>query len=323
MALQNKEGIPKQLLFSQLKKLYFDDMTTQLKLHTIDTDKTVLKLFAYLDDIDICDIQSKHLKKKFRWMNENEYSISYMNKAYFTLNKIFKYSIKNKYTKHNPMCEFERIKRPNEVIQDKVNFWTLEEFQTFIKVVDNPLYYSLFSFLYYSGCRCGEALALTWDEIDFNTNTFDIHKTLYKRAGIALLTPPKTSHSYRKRQMPNVLVSIMQNWKNIHNSLYSLGEAKIIFGGNDYLSATTIRRHFYQYQKMAKIKKIKIHELRHSHVSYLTNMGAHPQDVAYRIGDTMEQIQKTYSHFFPTREKDLMKFFDENEAIQDYQKCFY
>lgn len=53
-----------------------------------------------------------------------------------------------------------------------------------------------------------------------------------------------------------------------------------------------------------------IHGFHHSHVSLLVNKGAHMQAVAHRIGDTLAQIQQTYSHFFEDTESGLINLLD-------------
>ncbi|MRA58583.1 tyrosine-type recombinase/integrase, partial [Bacillus thuringiensis] len=59
----------------------------------------------------------------------------------------------------------------------RINFWEFEEFKQFISVVDEPMYKAFFSTLYYSGARKGELLALTWEDINFEEKTINIHKT--------------------------------------------------------------------------------------------------------------------------------------------------
>lgn len=62
-----------------------------------------------------------------------------------------------------------------------MNFWTLDEFKSFVAVVEDPLFYALFMSLYYSGMRKGELLALMWADLDFETNTINVDKTEYKQ----------------------------------------------------------------------------------------------------------------------------------------------
>lgn len=57
---------------------------------------------------------------------------------------------------------FKNTDRKKEML-----FWSEEEFKQFYAVIDDDLFRVYFSFLYLTGCRKGESLALTWNDIDF------------------------------------------------------------------------------------------------------------------------------------------------------------
>lgn len=225
------------------------------------------------------------------------------------LNKLYKWFVKEKMIKYNPMEEVERIKRPNQLIEkdSKNNYWTYEQFDLFIKNVEDKLYYTMFSFYYWTGCRRGEVLALKWSDINFKNQTFSIDKTCYYLKGEGyVLTPPKNNNAVRIRKMPDILNKIMVEWYNIQKNLYEFSDDFFVFGGVKPIARTTLATHFNKYIKKADVKKITIHGLRHSHVSYFANAGIRLSDVAYRIGDTVQVVQDTYWHFFPERENEMM-----------------
>lgn len=110
-------------------------------------------------------------------LDQKQYSLNYIKKIYTTLNKLFNYAVKKGYLIDSPMKHISMIKRPNEVKVIDVKYWTPSQFKLFITNVDEQFYYTFFCFLYYTGCRIGEALALNWQDIDFNKNSFNINKT--------------------------------------------------------------------------------------------------------------------------------------------------
>ena len=79
-----------------------------------------------------------------------------------------------------------------------------------------------------------------------------------------------------------------------------------VFGNIKYISPTTLKRYLYHYIEIAKVKKITPHGFRHSHVSLLINLGCDSRDVAERVGDTIQMIEKTYYHMFPTKKKETI-----------------
>ncbi len=80
-----------------------------------------------------------------------------------------------------------------------------------------------------------------------------------------------------------------------------------IFGNIHYIPSTTFRRNLNYYIDIAKVKKITPHGFRHSHASLLINLGCDSRDVAERLGDTVQMIEKTYYHMFPEKKKTTVK----------------
>ena len=217
----------------------------------------------------------------------------------------------------NPFLLVKGFKGSAEAKQE-MNFWTKEEFNQFIACVDNPLYKTVFSFLYLTGCRKGEACALQWTDVDFNKREVNIHATLSKATDkgreknegemispLYRLTTPKTENSYRKILIPSRLVEYLKELKQLYP------HSRFVFGGNSgFLSFNTLGHAFERYVKISDVKKIHIHELRHSHASLLINTGLNQLSVIYvianRLGDTVEMVLKTYGHLFPSAQREIL-----------------
>lgn len=197
----------------------------------------------------------------------------------------------------NPLSKVKGFRRLNERKKEML-FWTEAEFRQFIKSVDKPIYKALFSFLYLTGCRIGEALALHWD--DLQNNEVVIKKTLSLKTIDKTYseTTPKTDNSYRRVKLPNTLIKLLEE-------LHSQSDGQIIFGGKGHLPFQTVTNNFKRYITLSGVKEIRIHDLRHSHASLLINHGTNQLAMLYiiaqRIGDTPEQILKTYGHLFPAQ----------------------
>lgn len=197
----------------------------------------------------------------------------------------------------SPLSKVKGFRRLNEQKKEML-FWTEAEFRQFIKCVDKLIYKALFSFLYLTGCRIGEALALHWD--DLQNNEVVIKKTLSLKTIDKTYseTTPKTDNSYRRVKLPNTLIKLLEE-------LHSQSDGQIIFGGKEHLPFQTVTNNFKRYITLSDVKEIRIHDLRHSHASLLINHGTNQLAMLYiiaqRIGDTPEQILKTYGHLFPAQ----------------------
>lgn len=248
------------------------------------------KRLSSIRNKDITDLQNDLI--------ESGAAVSHIKKIHTTLSAIFNFAIKQEYIETNPASTVGNIDLKEE---KKMDYWTLEEFKRFISVIDNDFYLTLFMTLYYSGMRKGELLAITWNDINFEENTIHINKTVYNN----IITTPKTSGSIRTITMPTHtmrLLSLLRASKEYYKPDY------IVFG--DFykpLSTSTLDRYFAKYIKESGVKKIRIHDLRHSHASYLINKGTIISVIAKRLGHSNPSTTlNIYSHLYPSTEKEAV-----------------
>ena len=242
------------ITFSEAADVYFNIMRNQRKASTIETDIKTLKLLGDINNMQIDLIKSNTIQKLLYDMDKKGCSLSYINKLYTTIGKIFKYAVKENIISENPMDKVVKITRPNDVKNDVIKFWTPTEFNIFINLVDDLQYYTLFNFLYHTGCRKGEALALTWKDIDFHKKTFHINKTCTQQIkGVPfMITPPKTPNSNRTKRMSDKLTAIMQDWYDHCSNLYGFSDDCFVFGTLDRpLPTSNLERHFKKYRGYA------------------------------------------------------------------------
>ena len=187
----------------------------------------------------------------------------------------------------------------------EINFWTYDEFQKFINVVDDKFYYLVFNFLYYTGLRIGELMALNWNDIDLENHTVSITKALsvkVKDKNYAI-TKPKTNNSIRLVYLDDKLVNLLKEHRNNEEKIYGFNNNMFVFGNVNHLAQTTLKRKLDKYINIAQVKHITIHGFRHSHISLLIHIGCDSRDVANRVGDTVQTIEKTYVHMFPKKKE--------------------
>lgn len=190
----------------------------------------------------------------------------------------------------------------------KVDFWTYEEFNQFISVVNDYIYQSLFTFLYYTGMRLGECLALNWNDIQ--EDYIDITKSISKEQnnGNYIITTPKTPTSIRKIKLDHKTLEMLQQLKNYYQNFIGFNNKWFIFGGMKPLAQSTIGRKKNEYCKLANVKKIKIHDFRHSHATLLLSNGVPITVICERLGHADKSMTlNVYSHLIKN---------DENKAVE-------
>ena len=152
--------------------------------------------------------------------------------------------------------------------------------------------------LYWCGILECELLALSASDFDFTNSTVTISKSYQRLKGQDVITTPKTKKSNRVIKMPQFLCEEMQDYIKM---FYSAEADDRIF---------PISKHYLHSEmdrgcKETGVKRIRIHDLRHSHISLLIDMGFTALAIADRVGHESIDITYRYAHLFPTRQTEM------------------
>ena len=178
-------------------------------------------------------------------------------------------------------------------------FWTKEEYLKFADaMMDKPMSYYAFEMLYWTGIREGELLALTPADFDFEKRTVTINKSFQHLNGRDIITSPKTEKSNRTIQLPKFLCDEMQDYLKM---LYDVGLEDRMFP----VTKSYLHREMDRGAKEAGVKRIRIHDIRHSHVSLLIDMGFSVTAIADRVGHESIDITYNYAHLFPSKQAEM------------------
>ena len=165
-------------------------------------------------------------------------------------------------------------------------------------MMDKPISYYAFQMLYWTGIREGELLALTPADFDFEKGTVKISKTYQRIKGEDMITSPKTKKSNRTVQMPDFLCTEMQEFFHMQ---YGLKRKDRIFN----ITKSYLHHEMDRGSKAAGVKRIRIHDLRHSHISLLIDMGFSAVAIADRVGHESIEITYRYAHLFSSKQKEM------------------
>ena len=132
--------------------------------------------------------------------------------------------------------------------------------------MDKPVSFYAFEMLYWCGIREGELLALTPADFDFEKQTVSITKSYQCINRQDVITEPKTPKSNRVVKMPDFLSDEIQDFID---QLYVIGENDRLFE----ITKSYLHHEMDRGSKIAGVKRIRIHDLRHSHISLLIEMG--------------------------------------------------
>jgi len=143
-----------------------------------------------------------------------------------------------------------------------------------------------------------EMLALTPSDFDFGRNTVTINKSYQRIKGRDVITSPKTAKSNRTIKMPHFLCEEMQEYIGM---LYEISEDERMF----QVTKSYLHHEMDRGAKAANVKRIRIHDLRHSHISLLIEMGFSALAIADRVGHESIDITYRYAHLFPNKQTEM------------------
>mgnify|MGYP001634588989 FL=1 len=297
-----KQSANPDMTFQNLYEIYMEDMAARLKQSTLLTKKAVLQthILPFFGNKPINEIKASDVR---RWQaklmsSPNNYSQTYLKKINTELNCIINYAKRFYDLNTNPCGKAGTIGKAKA---EEMDYWTYDEYIAFREgVKDKPLSYICFEVLYWTGMREGELLALSPTDIDFDNKLISINRTYQRIGGKDVFTSPKTRKSKRKIPIPDFLC---QELSDYIQSRYMLDADERLFPvTKSYLSHEMIRG-----CKNTGVKKIRIHDIRHSHASLLINQGCDALVLADRLGhEKVSTTLNTYSHLFPHKQQELV-----------------
>ena len=238
--------------------------------------------------------------------------------AYYKLiNVMFNQAIKWELIDKNPNLKANKPKK--EKIER--NFYDLQDVSKLLSCLEkeNIKYRTLITLTLDSGMRRSEICALRWSDINLDTNTIKVERSLKIIKGIVDESNTKTENSKREIIVSNATINLLKEYKEWQNDcIKSMGNSWINenrvftneFGGHIHPSTCA-----YVVRKLVKkynLKPICFHELRHTSASILIHKGINPKAVSQRLGHSDISItMEIYSHTFNSAMKDSAMAFDE------------
>jgi len=287
--------------FEAFWEIYRNDFKERLRQNTMNTKTYIveLKILPYFGEMKMIDIKAVDVR---RWQNElmkEGYSQTYLRKINTELSCIFNYAINFFELPKNPVKQAGSIGKANA---DEMLYWSKEEFGEFLKAVeDKELSYYAFLILFWTGIRMGELLALTIGDFNPDAKTITISKSFQRIKGKNIISEPKTEKSKRTVTLPDFLVDELTEFVG---KLYGYTKEDRLFS---QISKSYLEKEMLRGVKISGVKKIRVHDLRHSHASLLiSQLGASPQLVADRLGhEKITTTLQTYSHLYPDQSRTL------------------
>lgn len=307
----------KRMTLRELFDEYCEVRKNEVRESTLDKFKRIMEyhIMPELEHIKLEKLDTRLLAQWKLNMENKDISLHTKQAAFSVFRTLLNYAVKMEHISKNPLVRIGNFKSSGE-IKKEMDFYTAEEFKKFISVARQNAqeaekrgflsewdYYVFFAIAFYTGLRKGEIHGLQWGDI--SKGYLSVKRSIsQKLKGGDLETPPKNTASIRTLQMPIPLKKILDEHKKRWKQYEGFNSTFKVCGGTKCLRDTSIENHNKKFAQLAGVKKIRIHDFRHSHVSLLANSGINIQEIARRLGHSkIEMTWNTYSHLYPKEEE--------------------
>lgn len=298
-----------EMTFGDFYKVYEEEHRPRIKDSTWDVKDSRMrtKVLPYFSEKPMCDIKPTDI---VRWQNDmmamrqtngKPYSQTYLRTLHNDVNAVFNYAVRMYDLKSNPVSKVGGMGKSEA---DEMKFWDPEQYAAFArKAMQEPLAFYAFETLYWCGIREGECLALWHEDPEFDIMNIPIFKTFARKKGRDVITDPKTPQSFRDVSMPErYSYELMQYQAACYGSL----PTERVFP----TTKSWLNNRIKKYAEEAGLEPIRVHDLRHSHVSLLIELGFNAVDIGKRIGHKSIDITLRYAHMFPNKQSEMASRLD-------------
>ena len=292
---------------AEFAEIYYDDKKTELKERTLRNKKYMINTYIvpFFGERQVNRIQSSDIIQWQKIIQEKKLAPTYQRMIANQLSALFNHATIYGLNK-NPYKQVKRIGQ-SDADKKKLRFWTKDEFDSFISEIDEKkdvMYHAIFQTLFWTGMRIGELLALNIGDLDFDRKIIHITKTYYRAEHKDIITEPKTKQSIRDISIPNFLCKELQEYVA---KLYKLGDTDRIFP----VVQEAVQHKMKRVIGKTKVKMNRLHDLRHSHASFLINEEVEPMLISERLGHKDIRITlNTYGHLYPNRQHEVADLLD-------------
>lgn len=281
----------------------------RIKAHTLYKYKNALKCHVrpvlgdyYISKItpnDVRQLMSKLIKVR---------SAKTTNNILTMLKTIFKYARRWGYIRISPCEDVDKYR----VERQEMDYLNPQEIQVLLKHCDEPFKTFVLTAVL-TGMRKGELLGLQWGDIDWNSNTIFVRRSLKWKSGYNspdgstgwYFDTPKTRYSVRAVALTPRLKEALE----IHRIHAPVNEHDLVFCNKDNNPLdpdNIIKRYFQPALRMAGLRTIRFHDLRHTYTSLLIAQGENVKFIQSQLGHaSIQTTMDRYGHLLPVNYVDV------------------
>lgn len=301
------------MLFSAMYERYITDFKARTKKPSTVATKEghfIHAVLPYFGNLKLSEITPAHVRD---WQNQiiQKYAATTQKQIHGQLSALFNYAMKFYGLPQNPARVAGSI---GDFKADTADFWTVEEFNAAMCFAPEP-FKTVFFLLFYSGLRRGELLALTIGDYNPTAKTITINKALERVKSVNYIGEPKNKQSIRTVTIPASVAAMLDKYIS---TLYEPAQTEPFW---PTLTGDRLAYRLEQAAKKAGVKKIRLHDLRHSHAALLIKLDVNILAISKRLGHKdIKTTLNIYGHLYKEHAEEIAQkieneFFGRQKAV--------
>ena len=304
------------MTFKEAYTIYYEYQKDKIKDSTLKTYRDRIKYIGLLDNVELVNLDWDLYQKWRAQINKTNLCDRYKTDIQKFIKQVINFAEKQwDFNLRKFYNKLEPFKTPG-ALKKEMDFYEPEEFFKFISVVDDLRYKCFFELLYYCGLRRSEARGLQWKHIDFKNKLLTVSQQVLNPPNSNpstqwYISSTKTEASNRTIPIATTLLNDLAELKKSNERIAKFKQTWFVLG--DDVPMATGRMYFYRdkYAEKAGVRRIRLHDFRHSCASALISSSAPITAVSNFLGhsETTETLE-TYTHMFKKDLANVPKFFD-------------
>ncbi|MGQ7334648.1 tyrosine-type recombinase/integrase [Streptococcus suis] len=307
-------------IYKELAELWLKSYEMTVKPQTFIATKRMIHnhLIPVFGDIKLDKLSVSYIQG---FINDLSKEFVHFGTVHSINKRVLQYGVSLQLIPFNPARDviLPKVVKPGNKAIKFIDYNYLKALMSYMEKLSNKKYsyyfdYVLYSVLLATGCRFGEAIALTWSDIDFENATIDINKN-YNRL-VDIVGTPKSKAGFRVISIDQKTVNLLRLYKNRQRQLFtdvSSEAPEVVFATPTRKYQNTAIRQGTLDSRLKEIgcPRFTFHAFRHTHASLLLNAGISYKELQYRLGHaTLAMTMDIYSHLSKDKEKEAVSYYE-------------
>ena len=275
-----------------------------------------IHILPALGQVQLQKLAPQQVQSLYKKKGEGGLSPKMINSIHGVLHKALENAVRWKLVSRN-VCD---LVSPPRLVKREIQTLTVEQAHQLLEVARGRRMEAILILAITTGMRRGELLALRWQDIDLESQSLQVRRTVDFLAGYGgyIETEPKTAKGRRRLTLSPLVIDVLKRHRREQLELRLKAgekweERDLVFTGlqGNYLNPRYILKMFARVLEDAGLPHLRFHDLRHSAATLLLGMGVHPKVVQEILGhSTIAMTLDIYSHVLPSLQKEAMEKWD-------------